>query len=73
MLEKKYGVIVERSVENISAVLAGNCSNQLRIKNTDPILFRERFVYDVGNRPIEYNIGRYRSDRFSYSIDIKKT
>jgi GntR family transcriptional regulator len=39
---------------------------------TDPILVRERFVYDPGDRPVEYNIGFYRADKFTYSIDIKK-
>lgn len=73
MLENKFGVIVERSVEKISSILAGARANVLNIKSTDPVLFRERFVYDVGGRPIEYNLGHYRSDRFSYSIDIKKS
>jgi GntR family transcriptional regulator len=72
MLENKYGVIVDRSLENISAILAGTSAKLLSIDKKDPVLFRERFVYDVGNRPIEYNLVHYRSDRFSYSIDIKK-
>jgi GntR family transcriptional regulator len=37
-----------------------------------PVLIRERFVYDIGDRPVEYNIGYYRSDKFTYNIDIKK-
>ena len=72
MLEKKYGIVVVRSVENISARLAGSIGKKLKIEASAPVLFRERFVYDVGERPIEYNIGFYRSDKFIYSIDIKK-
>lgn len=72
MLEQKYGIIVVRSVENISASLAGNIGKKLNIAALEPVLFRERFVYDMGERPIEYNIGYYRSDKFIYSIDIKK-
>ena len=72
MLEQKYGVIVVRSAENISARLAGSIGKKLKIPASTPVLFRERFVYDVGDRPIEYNIGFYRSDKFIYSIDIKK-
>lgn len=72
MLENKYGIVVVRSLENISAILASNISRKLRIDPFDPVLFRERFVYDTGDRPIEYNLGYYRPDKFIYSIDIKK-
>lgn len=72
MLEKKYGIIAERSSENISAMQAGKFAKLLEVEETVPILFRERFVYDVGDRPVEYNVGYYRSDKFTYSIDIKK-
>lgn len=72
MLEREYGIIVVRSSENISAKLAGNIGKKLKIAASVPVLFRERFVYDIGERPIEYNLGYYRSDKFIYSIDIKK-
>jgi len=72
MLEQKYGVIVVRSSENISARLAGDIGKKLKIAASAPVLLRERFVYDAGDRPIEYNVGYYRSDKFIYSIDIKK-
>ena len=72
MLERKYGIVVARSAENISAMLAGDIGKKLKIAATKPVLFRERFVFDVGERPIEYNIGYYRSDKFIYSIDIRK-
>jgi GntR family transcriptional regulator len=72
MLERKYGVRVVKSSENISALIAGKMARKLKIKQGDPILFRERFVLDAGDRPIEYNIGFYRSDRFIYSININK-
>ncbi len=72
MLEEKYGVVVLRSSENISARSAGPLGKKLKVDAHFPVLFRERFVYDVGNRPVEYNIGYYRSDKFTYNIDIKK-
>lgn len=71
MLQKKYGIRVVRSSENISARTAGRLAGKLRVKPGSPILVRERFVHDPGDRPIEYNVGYYRSDRFIYSIDIK--
>jgi GntR family transcriptional regulator len=72
MLERKYGVRVVKSSENISALTAGKLAKKLQINPEDPILYRERFVLDAGDRPIEYNIGYYRSDRFIYSIIINK-
>jgi GntR family transcriptional regulator len=73
LLEEKFGIVVVRSSEHISALLAGSrIGKKLKVDSHAPILFRERFVYDPGNRPIEYNIGYYRSDKFTYSIDIKK-
>ncbi|GAB3423912.1 GntR family transcriptional regulator [Niabella aquatica] len=71
LLESKYGVRVLRSDEHISAKLAGDLASKLQVANESPILVRERFVYDPGDRPVEYNVGYYRSDKFSYSISIK--
>lgn len=72
MLEERYGVVVSRSSENISARDAAAVGKKLKVDAHFPVLFRERFVYDVGDRPVEYNVGYYRSDKFTYSIDIKK-
>jgi GntR family transcriptional regulator len=72
LLEERYGVVVHRSSENISARIAGPLGKKLKIDAKFPVLFRERFVYDTGDRPVEYNLGYYRSDKFTYSIDIKK-
>jgi len=72
MLEDRYGIVVQRSSENISARAAGSLGRKLKVEGQFPVLFRERFVYDVGDRPVEYNLGYYRSDKFTYSIDIKK-
>lgn len=73
LLDEKFGVQVVRSSENISATLAGKMARKLKIAASAPILVRERFVYDPGDRPIEYNIGYYRADKFTYSFDIKKS
>jgi GntR family transcriptional regulator len=72
LLEEKFGVVVVRSNEHISARLAGLMARKLKVDAHAPILLRERFVYDPGDRPVEYNLGYYRSDKFTYSIDIKK-
>ena len=74
---KKVNYKVDHSVpaisqEKIKIALAGDLAKLLHVKKADPILIRERFVYDPGKRPLEYNIGYYRSDKFTYSIEIKK-
>ena len=72
ILEQDYHSIPAVSKENIRAELAGDLGKLLHVRKSDPILVRERFVSDPGNRPLEYNIGYYRADKFTYSIEIKK-
>ena len=72
-LEKDHHVSVAVSKEGISAILATKkLAEKLNIKIGDPILFRKRVVCDPGDRPIEYNLGYYRADSFTYTIDIAK-
>lgn len=69
LLEKKYGVTVHTSVEELSAGLAGEViAAKLHISESSPVLVRKRYVYDVNGVPVEYNIGYYRADSFTYSI-----
>jgi GntR family transcriptional regulator len=72
MLEEKFGIRAVRSSEHISARVAGPMAKKLKTGVRAPLLFRERFVYDPGDKPIEYNVGYYRADRFTYSIEIRK-
>ena len=43
---------------------------KLEINEGDAILVRKRFVFDVNNIPVEYNVGYYRADSFTYSIEF---
>lgn len=73
LLDKEYGIVVKTSKEEISAALAGDfIADKLNIKSTDPILIRKRFVYDTNNVAIEYNIGYYRADSFTYTIEAQR-
>lgn len=73
ILEHQYHTIPVLSSEHISAILANKfLSEKLGVSINTPILLRKRIVYDPGNRPIEYNLGYYRGDEFTYSIDIKR-
>lgn len=73
LLENQYNIIVKTSKEEISARLAGDfIAKKLDIDANDPILIRKRFVYDVNQIPIEYNIGYYRADSFTYTIEAER-
>lgn len=73
LLEKKYGVIVHTSIEEISAQLAGSAlAQKLRASEHDPILKRKRFVYDINGNPVEYNVGYYKADSFTYTITSER-
>ena len=73
ILESDYHVIPSYSNEKIKARPASAItSKRLKIKQGDPVLVRERFVSDPGSRPLEYNIGFYNADKFTYTISIKR-
>ena len=73
IIEKDHSIVVDLSREEIIAASADKeISQKLQVHEKDPILERIRKVYDPGKRPIEYCIGYYRADKFSYSIDIKR-
>lgn len=70
ILQERYGIRVKTSREQISAKGASSeISDKLSISAGDPILVRKRFVLDENNGPVEYNIGYYRADSFTYSIE----
>ncbi|TJZ51745.1 GntR family transcriptional regulator [Sphingobacterium olei] len=73
ILETDYGVIALTSKEEISAAAADAfIASKLEIKQGEPILIRKRYVYDINNNPIEYNVGCYRADSFTYTIESKR-
>lgn len=73
LLETHYNIVAKTSKEEISARLAGEfIAEKLEINASDPILIRKRFVYDVNGVPIEYNIGYYRADSFTYTIEAER-
>jgi len=73
LLEKECDVIVELSKERLRAVGADDqIAAWLEIEKGNPVLKRERVVFDTGNRPVEYNEVYYHTDYFTYDIDIKR-
>lgn len=73
ILEEKHSVIPAFSEEVLDAIEADeNIAEYLQIEKNKPVLFRKRLVLDVGERPFEFNLGYYRSDRFKYSTRFER-
>ena len=73
MLEQEHSVIATLSKEEISARAADAIiSEKLRLSIGAPVLFRKRFVFDQGERPIEYNLGYYKADSFVYTVESSR-
>lgn len=73
ILEEKHSVIPAYSEEELDAIEADETiAKYLQMELHKPVLFRKRLVLDTGERPIEFNLGYYRSDKFKYSIRFEK-
>ncbi|PCI36097.1 MAG: GntR family transcriptional regulator [Flavobacteriaceae bacterium] len=73
LLENECDVIVALSKEKLRAVGADEqIAACLELDKGNPVLKRERVVFDTGNRPVEYNEVYYHTDYFTYDIDIKR-
>ncbi|RYU90521.1 GntR family transcriptional regulator [Mucilaginibacter terrigena] len=73
LLEMEYSTVATLSKEEISAHAADDIiANKLRITNGSPVLFRKRFVFDQGERPLEYNLGYYKADSFVYTVESRR-
>jgi GntR family transcriptional regulator len=70
MLESEHSTIATLSKEEISAHAASaDIAKKLRVQEGSPILFRKRFVFDQGQRPMEFNLGYYKADSFVYTVE----
>jgi len=73
VLDKDYHTVAAISREEISVGVANKkVASKLQIKLKSPVLLRKRIVLDPGERPVEYNIGFYNPDSFTYSIEIRR-
>ncbi len=74
LLDHDHNIVPVYSREEIKAIAASaKIADLLQLKKGDPVLERKRLVLDAGRKPIEFNICYYRSDWFTYSIEIKRT
>lgn len=61
MLEREHSTIATLSKEEISVQAATpDIAKKRHLAEGDPILFRKRFVYDQGERPMEFNLATTR-------------
>ena len=73
ILEQDYRIVPTLSQEEIEAITASETiAHSLQIQPGSPVLLRRRQVMDAGGRPVEYNIGYYDGQRFTYEIEINR-
>lgn len=73
ILQQDFSVVAKISNEEITAEAVNkNIADKLNLSKGDPILKRKRYVYDPGRRPIEFNIGYYRSDSIVYTVESER-
>ena len=73
MLEEEHASIALLSKEEISARTADKrVAAKLEIELGSPVLLRKRFVFDQGERPMEYNLGFYKADSFVYTVESRR-
>ena len=73
LLETDYSTVAALSKEEINACAATDeIAEKLHIPKNTPVLFRKRFVFDQGERPMEYNLGYYKADSFTYTIESRR-
>jgi GntR family transcriptional regulator len=73
MLENDHSVVANLSKEEISARAADKLiAGKLEIDPGSPVLFRKRFVFDQGDRPMEYNLGYYKAESFIYTVESRR-
>lgn len=71
ILEKECEVKLARGMQVIEATLADTrIAPLLGVMTGAPLLRIERTVFDVNERPVEYIIILYRSDRYCYSVEL---
>lgn len=71
VLEKKCKVKISKGFQTIDATVADSrIASFLDVMTGAPLLKIERTVFDINNRPVEYILILYRSDRYHYSVEL---
>ncbi len=71
LFETDFGVRMINAEEHLRAVAAdGESAKLLGVKTGDPLLFVERTAYTYGNKPVEWRLGFYSTQRHYYRNDL---
>lgn len=71
LIEQTSGVVVRRSLEQISAIRCDSArSDSLACPKDEPLLVRIRRTFDGDDQPVEFCQCYYRADRFQMSIEL---
>lgn len=74
LLENRIGINLAEAEQTISSsILSKKESELLNIKPRQSVIITERVVYDIENRPIEYERIIYRSDLYKFRIKLKRS
>ncbi|MFZ4861267.1 GntR family transcriptional regulator [Sphingobacterium sp. Mn56C] len=73
IIERQKGYTLKTSREELSSMLADKMlADRLQIEVGDPVLVRKRWVLDENDLPIEYNLGFYRGDSYTYTVSFTR-
>lgn len=73
ILEKDYSIFPGLLKEEITAIAASEeIGGKLEVPKGSPLLFRKRCIFDQGDRPLEYNLGYYIQESFTYTIESRR-
>jgi GntR family transcriptional regulator len=73
-LLKRSGVVIERTRERVTAILADAvAAERLNVPLNSPLLMITRTSYSAQARPVEYMIGLYPPDRYYYEVTAPRT
>jgi|WetSurMetagenome_2_1015567.scaffolds.fasta_scaffold221719_1 GntR family transcriptional regulator len=73
MIERDYNVNAKLSREELTAITANKeIAEKLNVKKKSAILLRQRQVFDQEGFPIEFNIGYYIGEIFTYILESER-
>jgi GntR family transcriptional regulator len=73
MMEKKFNLIAMKSNEELTAIIPDKIiAEKLNISKKNAVLMRQRQVFDKSGMPIEYNVGYYIGEIFTYTLESER-
>jgi len=73
MMEKEFNIIAMKSHEELTALIPDKIiAEKLNISKKNAVLMRQRQVFDQSGMPIEYNVGYYIGEIFTYTLESER-